>query len=198
LTPLYPVILPLSHEDRSLRGRDRARVQSLRAREALAMSCASSGLPCGPFLKDHRNAPLPFSNTYWSISHKSDYVAAVVSPTRVGIDLEEIIPRQSGLGSYVADKAEWALAQDPFQNLPPDQDWETFFRYWTAKEAVLKAAGVGLADLKKARIHAVPDAESLVVEYAASLWRVRHYRFPRHIVSLTHDCEVVWKLLEDF
>src|SRR3989442_10250205 len=94
VTPLYPVILPLSLQDGGLGGRDRARVQSRRAREALAMSCASSGVPCGPFRKDRRNAPLPFSNTYWSISHKSDYVAAVVSSTRVGIDLEEILPRR--------------------------------------------------------------------------------------------------------
>ena len=67
-------------------------------------------------------------HTYWSLSHKSRYVAAVVGPTPVGIDLEEIVPRSEGLHDHVAREEEWALA---------DRSWETFFRYWTAKEAVM-------------------------------------------------------------
>jgi 4'-phosphopantetheinyl transferase len=183
---LHPVILPLSPEERRLHGRARVQAQSRRAREALALSCGASGVAPGPFVKDERDAPLPFNGTYWSLSHKSRYVAAVVGPKAIGIDLEEIAPRHERLHPYVAGESEWALA---------DQSWETFFRYWTAKEAVLKAAGVGLAHLKKARIHSILDAENLIVEYESRLWPVRHFRFEDHIVSLTHDGEDIrWSL----
>lgn len=183
---LHPVILPLSPEEGRLRGRAGVQARSRRAREALALSCGASGVSAGPFVKDERDAPLPFNGTYWSLSHKPRYVAAVVGPKAIGIDLEEIAPRNERLRAYVASESEWALA---------DRSWETFFRFWTAKEAVLKAAGVGLAHLKKARIHSILDADNLIVEYGSRLWPVRHFRFKDHIVSLTHDGDDIrWSL----
>jgi 4'-phosphopantetheinyl transferase len=184
---LHPVILPLTTEQQRLRGRARLQAQSRRAREALARSCETSGVRLGPLEKGDRNTPLPFHGTFWSLSHKPRFVAAVVGPAPIGIDIEEITPRTEGLHDYIASKAEWALA---------DRSWETFFRFWTAKEAVLKAAGVGLAHLMKARIHAILDADNLIVDYASRLWRVRHFRFQNHIVSLTHDGhEIDWTLV---
>ena len=140
----------------------------------------------GPLRKGERETPLPFNDgqAYWSLSHKSRFVAAVVGPTPIGIDIEEIRPRKEGLYAYVAGESEWALA---------DRSWETFFRYWTAKEAVLKAVGVGISRLRKARIHAILGQDYLLVDYDSHLWPVRHFRFQDHIVALMHDDhEVVW------
>ncbi len=120
---LHPVILPISPQDQRLRGRERVLAQSQRAREALAFSCAASGVSLGPLTTGARGAPIPFDNTYWSLSHKSRFVAAVVGPTPIGIDIEEIRPRNEELYGYVAGADEWALT---------DRSWETFFRYWTA------------------------------------------------------------------
>ncbi len=184
---LYPIILPLLPDDRKLRGRELLQAQRRRAREALALSCEASGTTLGPLEKDARDAPLPFNGIYWSLSHKPQFVAAVVARTPIGIDIEEIIPRTAGIHAYIAGDEEWALA---------DRGWETLFRYWTAKEAVLKAGGVGISHLKKARIHAIPDTDNLVVDYASRLWSVRHFRFEDHIVSVTRDDhEVVWRLM---
>ena len=184
---LHPVILPLTTEEQRLRGRACLQAQSRRAREALARSCEASGVRLGPLEKGDRNIPLPFHGTFWSLSHKPRYVAAVVGPAPIGIDIEEITPRTEGLLDYIAGKAEWALA---------DRLWETFFRFWTAKEAVLKAIGVGLAHLTKARIHAILDNDNLIVDYASRLWHVRHFRFQNHIVSLTHDGhEIAWNFV---
>ena len=185
---LYPVILPLLPEDQKLRGRELVQAQRRRARQALARSCEASGITLGPLEKDERDAPLPFNGTYWSLSHKPQFVAAVVGLTPIGIDIEEITPRNAGIHAYIAGDEEWALA---------DRGWETLFRYWTAKEAVLKAVGVGISHLKKARIHAIPDTDNLLVDYASRLWPVRHYRFGDHIVSVTRDDhEVVWRLVQ--
>lgn len=183
---LHPVILPIPPEDQRLRGRARVLAQSRRAREALALCCEASGVSLGPLTTGARGAPIPFDNTYWSLSHKSRFVAAVVGPTPIGIDIEEVRPRNEELYGYVAVAAEWALA---------DRNWETFFRYWTAKEAVLKTAGVGLAHLKKARIHALLGKDYLLVDYGSHLWPVKHFRFQGHIVALMHDDhDVVWDL----
>lgn len=172
-----------------LRGREGVQAQSRRAREALVLSCEASGVALGFLNKGDRDAPLPFNNTYWSLSHKPRYVAAVVGPAPIGIDIEEIVPRNEGLHAYIADESEWALA---------GRGWETFFRYWTAKEAVLKAVGIGISHLKKARIHAVLDQDNLLVDYASRLWPVRHVRFQDHLVALMHDGhEVVWSLLQN-
>ena len=183
---LHAVILPISPEDQRLRGRDRVLAQSRRAREALAFSCTATGVPLGPLTTDARGAPIPFDDTHWSLSHKTRFVAAVVGPVPIGIDIEEVRPRNEELYDYVAGEAEWALA---------DRNWETFFRYWTAKEAVLKTAGVGLSHLRKAKIHALLGKDYLIVDYGSLLWPVKHFRFQDHIVALMHDdYEVVWDL----
>jgi 4'-phosphopantetheinyl transferase len=142
----------------------------------------------GPLRKGDRDVPLPFNDghTFWSLSHKPRFVAAVVGPSPIGIDIEEIRPRNEGLYDYVAGEPEWALS---------DRSWETFFLYWTAKEAVLKVGGVGLAHLNKAKIHSILSKDYLLVDYDARLWPVKHFRFEGHIVALMHDdLEVVWDL----
>jgi len=185
---LHPVILPISREEQVLRGRERVLAQSRRAREALALSCQANDVALGPLLTDTHGAPRPFDGWHWSLSHKSRFVAAVVGRTPLGIDIEEIRPRNEALYSAIADDEEWALGE---------RTWELFFRYWTAKEAVLKAVGVGLRGLRQAKIHTLMQPHGLLVDYDARLWAVAHFRFQDHLVALMPgDADVAWELRE--
>ncbi len=109
----------------------------------------------------------------FNLSHSGVYAAAVVSRGRnVGIDIEEIRPnvawRDIAGRFFSAEEAVW------LDSMPEP---ESFFRLWTAKEAVLKAAGTGLtAPLDRIRVRPGEDAPpwnlrelDLAPGYAATL-----------------------------
>ena len=144
---LFPVILPVPEVDRNLSGAERVARLSRIARVALRLSAEKNGVVLGELLKNEDDIPCPFDGNYWALSHKPKYVAAVVSKEKIGIDIEEIKPRSESVFSLVASEEEWELSKD--------RSWYTFFRYWTAKEAVLKAVGVGIGGLKICRIISV-------------------------------------------
>ena len=128
---------------------------------------------------------------YWSVSHKPKYVAAVISNDRIGIDIEEIRPRSESLFDYVAGGGEWELGQE--------KSWGTLFRYWTAKEAVLKAVGVGISGFKTCRIVSVPDANHIILNYQDRLFETEQLRYQDHIVSVLQDSnKIEWIIPEDF
>ncbi len=66
----------------------------------------------GELQKDENDVPCPFDGHYWSLTHKSKYVAAVVGKDKIGIDIEEIKPRSKAIFSLVASDEEWERAQD--------------------------------------------------------------------------------------
>ena len=183
---LYPVILAAPNAVKALTPKERVRFLSRHARRALEMSAEKSGIRIDALAQDERNAPLPTNGTYWSITHKNEYVAGVVSPSPTGIDIEKICTRTESLFRKAADEAEWALA---------DKTFTTFFRYWTAKEAVLKATGIGLRDLSKCRIRRVPDTHHLELAYDDSNWQIEHHFFNSHIASIVkNDFLIEWTI----
>jgi len=64
-----------------------------------------------------------------------------------------------------------------------DRDQLLFFRYWTAKEAVLKTGGEGIKDLSRCRIRQVIDASHLLVDYAGCSWTIEQVFFDGHGAS---------------
>jgi 4'-phosphopantetheinyl transferase len=144
-------------------------------------------MPLERLEKDAEGAPLPADGTYWSLSHKPHYVAGVVAAAPIGIDLERIAPVSGALFRKTAGPDEWRL--DGGDRLP------CFFRFWTAKEAVLKAAGRGLKDLAGCRVTAVCDPRRLEVTYAGRCWRVDQLFFDGHLAAVAgHGGRLCWHL----
>jgi 4'-phosphopantetheinyl transferase len=172
-----------------LSGTDKVDYLSRIAREALRLSAEKSRVMLGELRQDKDGVPCPVSGHYWSLSHKPKYVAAVVSKDKVGIDIEEIKPRTESLFHYVASDDEWGLM---------DKSWDTFFRYWTAKEAILKVIGIGIGGLKTCRIISVPDEHHITLDYKGQSFLVEQLRHNDHIVSvLKDDNQIEWVVLEE-
>jgi len=85
----------------------------------------------------------------FNISHSNDFVVCAVSEEgKVGIDIEKIRPME-------AERFQKYFSRDEIREIASAEDKdEQFFRYWTLKEAVLKAEGIGIrVSLKSILIH---------------------------------------------
>lgn len=176
---LHVVLLPYSAHDAALVGRERVVAQSALARTALARAAAKSHAELGALDKDREDAPLPSNGWHWSISHGRGFAAGGVARERIGVDVERVEARKPDVVSRVTTRAELELLGG-FR-------WEAFVRIWTAKEAVLKKAGVGLLELSLCSVVAVPDDESMIVQHRGRDHFVHQITRHRHVAAVTHD-----------
>jgi 4'-phosphopantetheinyl transferase len=186
---LYPVVMPVSGDVQRLSGRHKVAALSDCARQALQLSAERSGIVLGELQKDGDDIPLPFGGYHWSVSHKPKYVAAVIGRGRMGIDVEEIEPRKEAIFGHVAGDEEWRLFGG--------KSWDSLYRCWTAKEAVVKSTGTGLAGLKSCRVDDVLDATSISLSFEGRSYRVAQTRVDGHIFSvLKGESLVEWVILD--
>jgi 4'-phosphopantetheinyl transferase len=133
-------------------------------------------LPSGkPTLPDSHEA------LHFNVTHTDGIAALVVGRRRVGVDVERVrsVADAEGLVGRYFSRAEAEL----FRTLPERDRPDAFFRGWTCKEAVIKAAGatVGcLADFDvelrpqlAPRVNAIRDPQ-----LAASGWALAEWRTP--------------------
>ena len=187
---IYPVILAVPNEIQQLSGREKVSSLSKHARRALEISAQKSRIQLGNLKKNEKGVPLPFNGKYWSVTHKVEYVAGVIARERIGIDLEKIRPIKDALYKKTASENEWRLSDTDKISL--------FFRYWTSKESVLKASGIGIRDLSKCRITQIIDDRHIVVNYKEHNWVVEHFFFNGHIASVVkNNVDVKWAFFTD-
>ena len=186
---LYPVVMPVGGDVQRLSGREKVVALSNCARQALQLSADRTGVVLGDIRKDGDDVPLPCGGHHWSVSHKPKYVAAVIGQGRMGIDIEEIGPRKEKIFGYVANDEEWGRLGG--------ESWDSLCRCWTAKEAVLKSTGTGLAGLKSCRVADVLDDANISLLYEGRLYKVAQIRLDGHIISvLKNDNLVEWLVLD--
>lgn len=174
---VYPVVLKVPEEKQALTGREKVRFLSAHARVALRRSAARLGVDLPTLEKEENGAPVPSAGMYWSLSHKSRYVAAVAAPQPVGIDIERIRPVRDGMAERIAAPEEWSQFRGRDRRL-------AFFRCWTAKEAVLKAETVGIAGLSDCRVVSVGGPSRLSVLYRERTWRVDFRMNDEHLTAV--------------
>jgi 4'-phosphopantetheinyl transferase len=89
-------------------------------------------------------APPWHDGWHFNVSHSADLgLVALCATAPVGVDLERLRPLEH-FESMVRTALSPAERRD-LQRLPPPQRLRQFFRYWTHKEALLKALGTGLS-----------------------------------------------------
>ncbi len=185
---IFPIILAVPVEVQALPPRERVKALSLQARKALHLCALKTGVVMGELLKDDNGAPLPFEGNFWSLTHKPAYVGAVICAQATGIDIEAIKDVSNGVMRKTASEAEWRLTDK--------EPAAMFFRYWTAKEAVLKAIGIGISGLSQCRVTDVPDNNHLRLEYAGRIYLVEHFFFDDHVASVVKNgFHVEWELV---
>jgi 4'-phosphopantetheinyl transferase len=173
------VVLPYESRAGTLAGRERVAEQSRRAREALTVAADALDAVLGPLVKNAEDAPLPANGWHWSLSHGTHFAAAALARSAVGVDVEWIRPRSQAIVPRVTSREEIDLCGG--------FSWETFFRVWTAKEAVLKKSGCGILELSRCVLVAVPDGTTLVLRHRERDHLVHQFRREEHVVSVSHD-----------
>jgi 4'-phosphopantetheinyl transferase len=106
-------------------------------------------------------APEPATNGIsFNLSHAHELaLVAVTRDRQLGIDLEHIrpIPEVEQIAERILSPQE----REMFRALAGTDQLETFFRYWTCKEAYIKARGEGLSlPLDQFRITRIQGAEA--------------------------------------
>jgi len=187
---LHPVIMRVPPSIRKLEGAEMVEALRYAAEKALTHSSAYSEVTLGSLTRQENGAPIPSNGIFWSLSHTPEYVAAVNAPYPVGIDIEKIAPVSDSLMKQIADAEEWALA--------PEMTTPLFYRYWTAKEAVLKAVGIGLAGLSNCRVQEIIDDNQLVLQYCSEQWQVSSlFEIDEYITSVTAgSSDLSWHIRE--
>ena len=184
---LYPFVLVVPDSIAGWTGRRRVVALSRLARVAARKSARRLGCVLGRLAKDSGGVPLPANGLNWSVTHKPSLVAGVAGPEPLGIDIEPVRPRSPNLFSKIAGPQEWALGNE--------DEWHLFYRFWTAKEAVLKALGIGMTGLSDCRVLAIDDPFRLTLAFRGTVWQVHQSMAHGHVASVTQrnqDIHWVW------
>ena len=163
-----------------LKGKEKVVALSQFARKSAKASSLKSKLYVDMFEKDASGVPLASNGIYWSVSHKLDFVAGIVSKEKIGIDLELIKDVSDALFKRIVDPDERIL----FKN---QDKYIIFFRAFTAKEAVLKLTSIGIRGLSKAKIKTVVDDKNLIVQYLNKNYLVENFYFDGYLASIIKD-----------
>ncbi len=190
----------LSDDERARRGRfvrpdDRARFGLYRgALRAVLAGCVGTTpdrlrFRVAPGGKPELDPSAHPASVRFNLSHSGDCCCIAISQTEVGVDFEA--PDRAVDALAIARHSFHPSEADALAALDGDTQRALFFRWWTAKEALLKAWGAGLAGgLSHIDLSGWRDGEAArVADHAGARWIVRSYSFARGTLALaSSDC----------
>ena len=114
-------------------------------RRVMLSACAGVSADSLVFSHDGEGKPRLQGLTGWdfNLSHAGNHVAVVVGRGSVGVDIEqyrEVREMESIVARYFHSEEQAA-----WHDLPPARQPAAFFLLWSAREAAMKCAGLGLA-----------------------------------------------------
>ena len=170
-------------------GREGVEARRALSRRALALAAEAMGARLGPERHGEHGQPLPDGDWHSSRSHARSCAAAACAPFALGVDVEEVLPRRDELVPRMCSRDELDLLGG--------FTWERAFHIWTAKEAVLKKAGVGLLELSACRLTAVDGDRQAWIHHRGRHHKVEQLSRDGHWVAIAHDgpeeTEVKWR-----
>jgi phosphopantetheinyl transferase len=112
------------------------------------------------------SAPGLAAMPHFNLSHSGDAIALAVSDADIGVDIEGLRPLRNadGLARHVLHPRELAWLDAQPARLP------AFFRLWTLKEALLKAAGTGFSHPARELAWQGLDAPWATADFAGRTW----------------------------
>jgi 4'-phosphopantetheinyl transferase len=96
-----------------------------------------------------------FDNLHFNVTHTDSLALIALARRTIGIDVERIRPIENAEG--LIGRFFSKLEQETFLSLEPAKRPAGFFRGWTCKEAVIKAAGLSVAYLDTFDVELDPD-----------------------------------------
>jgi 4'-phosphopantetheinyl transferase len=110
------------------------------------------------------------SGLFFNLSHSQDLGLCGVTYQRlIGVDLEYI--RSMSDLENIAQRFFLPREYEVIKSLPPEKKQQVFFRYWTCKEAYLKATGDGLVQLEQIEIELTPTKPAQLLVWGN--WQLR-------------------------
>jgi len=137
----------------------------------------------------------------FNLSHSEELALLAVARDRpVGVDVEHVRDLPDALS--IADTHFTEAESKGLRSLPPAEQAAAFFRYWTRKEAVLKAGGEGLGRaLDSFDVDGAPGSTSAVMRAGGGTeWLLRDLPSPRGYeaagaVGVDGQARVQWREL---
>lgn len=171
---LSPAELARAIRFRFEQDRRRAIVSRGTLRELLAHATGRAAREVDIVEEERGKPALRTGEIEFNVSHSHQLIAIALAGGAVGIDIERIRPM--GAEAMGIARAHFSPAEIERLEAAPDGD-DAFFAIWTAKEAVVKAAGGGLSiDL---RSFTVPDAgDTFEPVEGLERWLVRRVAAP--------------------
>jgi 4'-phosphopantetheinyl transferase len=127
------------------------------APESLTFSTTPAGKPSLQIDTDRTWA------LHFNLSHSDNRGLLGVSPMELGVDVEKVRSDVETLA--ISRHYFFGSERDSIEAAPSHERDNAFFRYWVAKEAVLKAQGIGLGfPLDRFRVDFHPDGDRAHIE----------------------------------